>query len=463
MSSSYRRPKGTYDVFPGGREPNERPDLWSWVEGVARDLFRRYNYSEIRTPVFEEEQVFVRGVGEGSDIVRKEMFSFEDKAGREMALRPEGTAGVVRAYVEHNLYKLAQPVKLWYKGPMFRHERQQKGRFRQHTQIGAEVLGASDPLVDVEVIALLYDLHQAVGVRDEVVYVNHLGDFATREAYIPELKSYLEKHREDLDPDSVSRLDTNPLRILDSKDKDTQTLLAEAPSLGDFLTEEAQGHFSAVKEGLGALGVPYEVDDRLVRGLDYVHLDGLRGEERSFGCAGRGWEWGTIQQPDLRPWRPGPRRHRVWERGGADAAGRPLPRRKSIGRRVLRHPRPRSPTTGTETGGPTSLRRNLLRPRLRRPKSKRPIQAGRPRGGFVHGGDRGRRVELRILHATRHDDRRGAKHILRWRPGGPGPRHPVENQARGSRCTLVLSDRKDEGRRPHIRSLVFDPDLIKCL
>ncbi|MGB3683245.1 MAG: histidine--tRNA ligase [Rubrobacteraceae bacterium] len=290
---SYRKPKGTYDVFPGGREPNERPDLWRWVESIARDLFRRYNYAEIRTPVFEEAQVFIRGVGEASDIVRKEMFAFEDKAGREMALRPEGTAGVVRAYVEHNLYKLAQPVKLWYTGPMFRHERQQKGRFRQHTQIGAEVLGSSDPLVDVEVIALLYNLHQAVGVREEVVYVNHLGDFATRKVYIPELKAYLEKHREDLDPDSVSRLETNPLRILDSKDKNTQALLAEAPSLGEFLSEEARAHFSAVKDGLGALGVPYEVDDRLVRGLDYYTStvfeakSGALGAQDAVGSGGR--------------------------------------------------------------------------------------------------------------------------------------------------------------------------------
>lgn len=290
---SYRRPKGTYDVFPGGPEPNERPDLWQWVEGIARDLFRRYNYSEVRTPVFEESEVFIRGVGEASDIVRKEMFAFEDKAGRDMALRPEGTAGVVRAYVEHNLYKLAQPVKLWYTGPMFRHERQQKGRYRQHTQIGAEVLGSSDPLVDVEVIALLYNIHQAVGVRDEVVYINHLGDFATRKVYVPELKAYLEKHRGELDPDSVSRLEKNPLRILDSKDKNTQALLAEAPSLGEFLSPEARDHFSTVKEGLGTLGVPYEVDDRLVRGLDYYTStvfeakSGALGAQDAVGSGGR--------------------------------------------------------------------------------------------------------------------------------------------------------------------------------
>ena len=146
---SYRAAKGTYDVYPGGREPHERPELWAFVEERARDFFRRYNYSEVRTPIFEEVQLFVRSVGEASDIVRKEMFAFEDKGGRELALRPEGTAGVVRSYVEHGLYKLAQPLKLFYVGPMFRHERQQKGRYRQHTQIGVEVLGSADPLVDV--------------------------------------------------------------------------------------------------------------------------------------------------------------------------------------------------------------------------------------------------------------------------------------------------------------------------
>src|ERR687884_2064239 len=179
---SYKSPKGTYDVYPGGREPHEKPELWAWVEGVARDFFHRYNYVQVRLPIFEEEALYVRSVGETSDIVRKEMFVFEDKGGRELALRPEGTAGVVRAYVEHGLYKQAQPVKLFYVGPMFRYEQQQKGRYRQHTQIGVEVLGSADPLVDVEVISLLYGIHQAVGVRDELVYLNNLGDLETRRA-----------------------------------------------------------------------------------------------------------------------------------------------------------------------------------------------------------------------------------------------------------------------------------------
>ena len=282
--SGYSRPKGTYDVFPGGREPHERPELWGFVEGKARGFFRRYNYSEVRTPVFEEAQLFVRSVGEASDIVRKEMFVFEDKGGRELALRPEGTAGVVRSYVEHGLYKRAQPLKLFYVGPMFRYEQQQKGRYRQHTQIGVEVLGSADPLVDVEVISLLYSLHQAVGVRDEVVYLNNLGDMETRRAYMPELRAFLQKHRNELDPDSVARLETNPLRTFDSKDENTHALLAEAPTIGDFLSAEASTHLAAVKEGLEALGIPYEVDERLVRGLDYYTLTVFEAKSRALGA-----------------------------------------------------------------------------------------------------------------------------------------------------------------------------------
>ena len=290
---SYRAPKGTYDVYPGGREPHERPELWSFVEERARELFRRYNYSEVRTPVFEEAQLFVRSVGEASDIIRKEMFAFEDKGGRELALRPEGTAGVVRAYVEHGLYKQAQPLKLFYVGPMFRYEQQQKGRYRQHTQIGVEVLGSADPLVDVEVISLLYAIHQAAGVEDEVVYLNNLGDMETRRLYVPELRAFLQRHQSELDPDSVARLETNPLRTFDSKDENTQALLAEAPTIGDFLSPEAAGHLAAVKEGLEALGIPYEVDERLVRGLDYYTLtvfeakSGSLGAQDTVGAGGR--------------------------------------------------------------------------------------------------------------------------------------------------------------------------------
>ena len=281
----YRGPRGTYDVYPSGAEPHERPELWAFVEETARDLFRRYNYAEIRTPIFEEARLFARTAGEGSDIVvQKEMFTFRDKGERGLALRPEGTPGAVRAYVEHNLYKLAQPVKLFYVGPMFRQERQQKGRYRQHTQIGVEVLGTPDPLVDVEVISLLYATHQAVGVRDEVVYLNNLGDMQTRRAYVPELRAYLHRHQTDLDPDSVSRLETNPLRTFDSKDESTQAVLAEAPKITGYLSADASEHLSVVRRGLEALEVPYEVDDRLVRGLDYYTMTVFEAKSRALGA-----------------------------------------------------------------------------------------------------------------------------------------------------------------------------------
>ena len=303
---SYGGPRGTYDVFLGGREPHERPELWAWVEDVARDFFRRYNYTEVRLPVFEEVQLFIRSVGETSDIVRKEMFVFHDKGGRELALRPEGTAGAVRSYVEHGLYKLAQPVKMWYLGPMFRHERQQKGRYRQHYQIGAEVLGSADPLVDVEVITLLYEIHQALGVKDEVVYLNNLGDLETRQRYVPELRAFLKRNISELDPDSKARIETNPLRTFDSKNKNTQALMAEAPLIGDFLSEEAREHFDAVKEGLKAVGVPYAVDERLVRGLDYYTLTVFEAKSAALGAqdtvGGGGRYNGLVEElggPDL--------------------------------------------------------------------------------------------------------------------------------------------------------------------
>jgi histidyl-tRNA synthetase len=292
--TDYRGPRGTYDVFPGGGEPHARPELWTYVENRARELFARYNYSEVRTPIFEEAWLFTRTAGEGSDlVVQKEMFTFLDKGGREMALRPEGTPGAVRAYIEHNLYKLAQPVKLFYIGPMFRQERQQKGRYRQHTQIGVEALGTSDPLVDVEVISLLYAIHQAVGVKEEVVYVNNLGDMETRHAYVPELRAYLQRHRNELDPDSVFRMDTNPLRTFDSKHEGTQAVLAEAPRLTSYLSSDASAHLAAVREGLEALGIPYEIDDRLVRGLDYYTMtvfeakSGALGAQDTVGVGGR--------------------------------------------------------------------------------------------------------------------------------------------------------------------------------
>jgi histidyl-tRNA synthetase len=311
--TDYRRPPGTYDAFPAGagqdRQPHERPELWAFAEDVARETFRRYHYEEMRVPVFEEAGLFAKSAGETSDIVvQKEMFTFTDNGGRQLALRPEGTPGIIRAYIEHGLYKLAQPMKLWYMGPMFRQERQQRGRYRQHTQIGVEVLGSDDPLTDVEVIALLYDIHRAVGVREEVVYVNNLGDMETRRRYVPELKEYLRKHASDLDPDSVARLETNPLRTFDSKSEGTQAVLAEAPLVGEFLSGEARENFAAVKDGLEALGIPYEVDERLVRGLDYYTSTVFEAKSAALGAqstVGAGGRYSGL----------------IGDLGGPDAAG----------------------------------------------------------------------------------------------------------------------------------------------
>jgi histidyl-tRNA synthetase len=191
------------------------------------------------------------------------------------------------------LYKLAQPIKLFYIGPMFRQERQQRGRYRQHTQIGVEALGTSDPLVDVEVITLLYAIHRAVGVQDEVVHVNNLGDAETRQAYVPELRAHLKRHSAELDPDSLNRMETNPLRTFDSKHEGTQAVLSEAPRITSFLSDEASSHLDAVLQGLEVLGIPYEIDDGLVRGLDYYTMtvfeakSGALGAQDTVGAGGR--------------------------------------------------------------------------------------------------------------------------------------------------------------------------------
>jgi histidyl-tRNA synthetase len=303
---SYRGPKGTYDVFPQGREPYEKPELWTWIELVANDIFRRFNFTKVQLPIFEEANLFIRSVGEASDIVRKEMFLFYDKGNRQFALRPEGTASVVRSYIQRGLPKRAPFQKLWYFGPMFRYERQQKGRFRQHVQIGAEVLGSADPLVDVELISLLYHFHQVVGVRDEVFHLNNLGDVQTREAYIPELRAFFLRYRNELDADSLSRLDTNPLRILDSKDKRTQQILEQAPSIRHFLSPQASEHFKVVRQGLDVLRIPHVVDENLVRGLDYYTMTVFEAKSTALGAqdtVGAGGRYnGLVQElggPDL--------------------------------------------------------------------------------------------------------------------------------------------------------------------
>ena len=263
MTQRFQAPKGTRDILPGDTA------LWAAVEAAARAVFGRYGFREIRTPIFEETELFARGVGESSDIVGKEMYSFVDKGERHLTLRPENTASVVRAYVEHGMHRQPQPVKLFYIGPQFRYERPQKGRYRQFHQIGAELLGGKGAESDTEVLLMLVAFLQELGFRDLKVLLNTVGDEPSRAAYRETLVGFLNSHREKLSEESVRRLATNPLRVLDSKSPQEQELLAGAPQLADSLTAASVMHFAAVRRALEQFDVAYEVSPRLVRGLDY--------------------------------------------------------------------------------------------------------------------------------------------------------------------------------------------------
>lgn len=239
------------------------------IEATACDFARRYGHDEISTPVFEFAEVFQRSLGETSDIVSKEMYTFEDRGGARITLRPENTAGVVRAVISNGLAQQA-PLKLFYRGPMFRYERPQKGRQRQFHQVGVELLGVADPLADVEVIALGADILAALGLEDRVVLeLNSLGDSASRQAYRDVLVDYLTEQRQRLSPDSQARLERNPLRILNSKDERDRELVADAPIITDSLNDTSQAFLNNVRAGLDALAIPYRLNPRLVRGLDY--------------------------------------------------------------------------------------------------------------------------------------------------------------------------------------------------
>jgi histidyl-tRNA synthetase len=254
--------RGMVDLLP------EQTPLWQRVEATAREHFRRAAVQEIRTPLLEATELFARGIGEATDVVGKEMYTFTDRGDRSCTLRPEGTASVVRAVIQHGLLSQG-PQRLWYGGPMFRYERPQAGRQRQFHQIGLELLGFADARSDVEAIAIAWDLLADLGVQGLALELNTLGSGADRARYREQLVAFLQQHREQLDPDSQDRLERNPLRILDSKNATTQELLAGAPTLADALAPESRERFELVKAGLAALEIPFTLNPRLVRGLDY--------------------------------------------------------------------------------------------------------------------------------------------------------------------------------------------------
>ena len=263
MASKFQAPRGTFDVLPDQGRARER------LRHAAAEIFARAGYEPIATPVFEDTELFERGVGQSTDIVRKEMFTFEDKGGRSLTLRPEGTAPICRAYLEHGMHKLAQPVKLSYIGPFFRHERPQAGRYRQFHQIGIEAIGTESPLADAEAIMLLSDLLGELGVPGVELRLGSLGSLESRRAYLEELKAHLHGHEADLSEDVRERIDLNPLRAFDSDDEGTRGVMASAPTIIESLEGEDAEHFGAVRGLLDAAGISYAVDPTLVRGLDY--------------------------------------------------------------------------------------------------------------------------------------------------------------------------------------------------
>lgn len=257
------KPRGTNDFLPGEVEK------WQYLEGLLRELFAKYHYKEIRTPIFEHTELFLRSVGETSDIVSKEMYSFEDKGLRHVTLRPEGTAGTVRAFVENKLFSQSLPVKLYYTGPMFRYDQPQAGRYRQFHQFGCEVLGSADPLVDAEVITFAVDLFSQLGLKSLSVLINTVGCDHCRPRYQQALKDYFSQYKDQLCPTCLERLEKNPLRLLDCKEEGCKAVAAKAPTTLEYACDDCKAHFEKVCAYLESVGIQYEVDTTLVRGLDY--------------------------------------------------------------------------------------------------------------------------------------------------------------------------------------------------
>lgn len=258
-----RAPKGTKDII------GEESSQWQWIEQILRNLGKDFGYQEIRTPMFEQTELFARGVGETTDIVQKEMYTFEDKKNRSMTLKPEGTAGAVRAYLENKLYADTQPTKLYYLTPAFRYEKPQAGRFRQFHQFGVELFGSAHPMADAEVISLGYQMLERCGLRNIEVHINSLGDRESRAEYHQVLSAFLEEHQQSLCPTCQQRMIRNPLRVLDCKEDSCQTIVRQAPKLLDYLNEADRQHFEAVLDLLNQLAIPYKINPWIVRGLDY--------------------------------------------------------------------------------------------------------------------------------------------------------------------------------------------------
>jgi histidyl-tRNA synthetase len=274
----FEAPRGTHDILP-----SEQP-LWQWVTGEIQDVCARYGYRRIDTPAFEDTDLIVRTSGGGSDVVQKETYTFSDRGGRSLTLRPEATAPICRAYVQHGLHREAQPQKLYTVGPMWRYDRPQRGRYREHWQLSVEAIGTDDPAIDAEVIQLYSELLRRVGVTDYVLELNSIGDSKCRPAYIEQLAKWLDEHDEELDEEARAKRATSPLRVFDVKSERVQALLAGAPTIGESLCDECREHFALVREYLDAYGVSYQLMPRLVRGLDYYTRTTFEFKDEAIGA-----------------------------------------------------------------------------------------------------------------------------------------------------------------------------------
>jgi histidyl-tRNA synthetase len=274
-------PRGTQDILPGTVEK------WQYIEQKAREICRAFRYQEIRTPMFEHTELFKRGVGDTTDVVQKEMYTFEDRGGRSITLRPEGTAAVVRSFVENKMFgNPTQPIKLFYTGPMFRYERPQAGRFRQFVQFGVEAIGSNDPSIDAEVLSLVMNFYQSLGLKKLKLVLNSLGDTESRIAHRDALINHFKPRINEFCSDCQNRLETNPLRILDCKKDRNHELMKTAPSILDYLNDYSKEYFEKVQQYLTDLHIPFEVDANLVRGLDYYNHTAFEvmSEAEGFGA-----------------------------------------------------------------------------------------------------------------------------------------------------------------------------------
>lgn len=286
-------PPGVFDILPKSEKEWQNSLLWNFVETVIRQTAKDFGFKEIRTPIFERTELFTRSVGETSDIVTKEMYTFQDKGDRSMTLRPEGTASVMRSFIENNLHMISPVTKLFYIGPMFRYERAQAGRYRQHHQFGVEAIGNNSPLQDAELIAMLYTLYNRLGIKNLSVYINSIGNPETRKRFKTALKDYYKEYFQNLSTDSKIRFEKNPLRILDSKDAKDIEINKNAPSVLDYLDTDCSEHFKSVQTMLTSLKIPFTLNNKLVRGLDYYNKTvfeitaGELGAQNSVGAGGR--------------------------------------------------------------------------------------------------------------------------------------------------------------------------------